>query len=78
AEKAFTRWSETTPGESSGYLLMIAVAIELDAVGFATLEALICGKPINAVLNDELPAIDDCYRFFAAAVRNLHAPAAGE
>lgn len=66
AEKAFTSWSQTTPGERSGYLLKIADAIEKDAVGFATLEALNCGKPINAVLNDEIPAIVDCYRFFMA------------
>ena len=78
AEKAFTSWSQTTPAERSGYLLKIADAIEKDAAGFATLEALNCGKPINAVLNDEIPAIVDCYRFFAGAVRNLHAPAAGE
>ncbi|OHV20055.1 MULTISPECIES: gamma-aminobutyraldehyde dehydrogenase [Rhizobium] len=78
AEKAFKNWSQTTPGERSGYLLKIADAIEKDAAGFATLEALNCGKPINAVLNDEIPAIVDCYRFFAGAVRNLHAPAAGE
>lgn len=64
AEKAFTSWSRTTPGERSGYLLKIADAIEKDSVGFATLEALNCGKPINAVLNDEIPAIVDCYRFF--------------
>ncbi|WP_160009037.1 gamma-aminobutyraldehyde dehydrogenase [Rhizobium sp. 18055] len=78
AEKAFKGWSQTTPGERSGYLLKIADAIEKDALGFATLEALNCGKPINAVLNDEMPAIVDCYRFFAGAVRNLHGPVAGE
>jgi aminobutyraldehyde dehydrogenase len=78
AEKAFDGWSRTTPGERSSYLLKIADAIERDAKGFATLEALNCGKPINAVLNDEIPAIVDCYRFFAGAVRNLHGPVAGE
>jgi aminobutyraldehyde dehydrogenase len=78
AEKAFKGWSQTTPSERSGYLLKIADAIEKDALGFATLEALNCGKPINAVLNDEIPAIVDCYRFFAGAVRNLHGPVAGE
>ncbi|HEV7317214.1 MAG TPA: gamma-aminobutyraldehyde dehydrogenase [Ensifer sp.] len=78
AEKAFTTWSQTTPGERSNYLLKIADAIEKDADGFAALEALNCGKPINAVKNDELPAIVDCWRFFAGAVRNLHAPTAGE
>ncbi|MGZ9722411.1 gamma-aminobutyraldehyde dehydrogenase [Rhizobium miluonense] len=78
AEKAFTGWSQTTPSQRSAYLLKIADAIERDAEGFATLEALNCGKPINAVLNDEIPAIVDCYRFFAGAVRNLHGPVAGE
>ncbi len=78
AEKAFVAWSQTTPSERSAYLLKIADAIEKDAQGFATLEALNCGKPINAVLNDEIPAIVDCYRFFAGAVRNLHGPVSGE
>ncbi|QPB19190.1 gamma-aminobutyraldehyde dehydrogenase [Rhizobium sp. 007] len=78
AGKAFKRWSQTTPAERSGYLLKIADAIEKDGQCFATLEALNCGKPINAVLNDEIPAIVDCYRFFAGAVRNLHGPVSGE
>lgn len=78
AGKAFKSWSQTTPSERSGYLLRIADAIEKDGQGFATLEALNCGKPVNAVLNDEIPAIVDCYRFFAGAVRNLHGPVSGE
>ena len=78
AEKAFTTWSRTTPGQRSNYLLRIAQAIEDDAAGFAALEALNCGKPINAVLNDEIPAIVDCWRFFAGAVRNMHGAVAGE
>ncbi|PZM08470.1 gamma-aminobutyraldehyde dehydrogenase [Rhizobium tubonense] len=78
AEKAFKSWAQTTPSQRSAYLLKIADAIEKDAEAFAALEALNCGKPINAVLNDEIPAIVDCYRFFAGAVRNLHGPVAGE
>src|SRR5205814_4791514 len=78
AEKAFATWSRTTPAQRSGYLLKIADRIEAEAREFAALEALNCGKPINAVLNDEIPAIVDCYRFFAGAVRNLHGPVAGE
>ena len=78
AEKAFASWSRTTPAERSGYLLKIADAIEKHADDFATLEALNCGKPINAVRNDELPAIIDCWRFFAGAVRTLTSPVAGE
>ncbi|MCV3763980.1 gamma-aminobutyraldehyde dehydrogenase [Rhizobium sp. TRM95796] len=78
ADKAFTTWSETTPAQRASYLLKIADAIEADALGFATLESLNCGKPINAALNDEIPAIADCFRFFAGAVRSQHGPVAGE
>lgn len=78
AERAFSGWSRTTPGQRSGYLLRIAQAIEDDADGFAALEALNCGKPINAVRNDEIPAIVDCWRFFAGAVRNMSSTVAGE
>ena len=76
AEEAFVSWSQTTPAQRSNYLLKIADAIEKDADGFAALESLNCGKPINAVLNDEIPAIVDCYRFFAGAVRSMHGPIA--
>lgn len=78
AETAFVQWSETTPAQRAGYLLKIAAAIEADALGFATLESLNCGKPINAALNDEIPAIVDCFRFFAGAIRAQHGPVAGE
>lgn len=78
AEKAFETWSRTTPAQRSAYLLKIADRIEAEAEEFAALEALNCGKPINAVLNDEIPAIVDCYRFFAGAVRTLPGAVAGE
>ena len=78
AAAAFVKWSRTTPAERSGYLLAIASRIEAEADAFAALEALNCGKPINAVKNDEIPAIVDCYRFFAGAVRCVPGNAAGE
>ena len=78
AEAAFKTWSRTTPAQRSGYLMKIAAAIEADAQGFAALEALNCGKPINAVLNDEIPAIADCWRFFAGAIRSMSATVSGE
>ena len=78
AEKAFASWSRTTPAQRSAYLLKIADRIEAEAQEFAALEALNCGKPINAVLNDEIPAIVDCYRFFAGAVRSMPGQVAGE
>ncbi|MCB1384844.1 MAG: gamma-aminobutyraldehyde dehydrogenase [Nitratireductor sp.] len=78
ARKAFGSWSRTTPGERSGYLMQIADRIEAEADEFSRLEALNCGKPINAVRNDEIPAIVDCYRFFAGAVRCMQGSLAGE
>jgi aminobutyraldehyde dehydrogenase len=78
AEKAFATWSRTTPAQRSGHLLRIADRIEAEAKEFAALEALNCGKPINAVLNDEIPAIVDCWRFFAGAVRSMPGQVAGE
>jgi aminobutyraldehyde dehydrogenase len=78
ARKAFESWSRTTPAERSGYLLRIADRIEAEADGFAALEALNTGKPVGAARNDELPAIVDCWRYFAGAVRNMHGAVAGE
>ncbi|TXH70931.1 MAG: gamma-aminobutyraldehyde dehydrogenase [Thiothrix sp.] len=78
AEQAFDHWSRTTPAQRSAYLLKIADELEAQADEFASLEALNCGKPINAVRNDEIPAIVDCYRFFASAVRCMPGNAAGE
>lgn len=78
ARTAFETWSRTTPSERSNYLLKIADAIESEIDSFAALEAQNCGKPINAVRNDEMPAIIDCYRFFAGAVRTMHGSSAGE
>lgn len=78
ADKAFDSWSRTTPAERSSYLLKIADAIEKESDAFAALEALNCGKPINAVKNDEMPSVIDCFRFFAGAIRTLQGPVAGE
>ena len=75
---AFEGWSRTTPAERSAALLRIADRIEAEADGFAALEALNCGKPINAMKGDEIPAIADCWRFFAGAVRCQHGAIAGE
>ena len=78
ADKAFATWSQTTPAERSALLLKLADALEREADAFAALEALNCGKPRIRALNDEIPAIVDCFRFFAGAARTLHGPLAGE
>src|SRR5262245_16403693 len=69
AAKAFPAWSRTTPAERAGLLLKLADAVEREGEDFATLEALNCGKPRIRVLQDEIPAIVDCFRFFAGAAR---------
>ena len=78
AAKAFKTWSRTTPAERSGLLLKLADAIDGEAEAFATVEALNCGKPRIRMLQDEMPAVSDCFRFFAGAVRNMHGAVAGE
>lgn len=78
AEKAFKTWAVTTPAERSALLLKLADAIERESESFAALEALNCGKPRLRVLQDEMPAIVDCFRFFAGAVRAMHGAVAGE
>src|SRR6478735_584249 len=78
AAAAFQCWSRTTPAERSALLLKLADAIERESEAFAALEALNCGKPRLRVLQDEMPAIVDCFRFFAGAVRAMHGAVAGE
>jgi aminobutyraldehyde dehydrogenase len=78
AHRAFDAWSETTPMERSRLLLKLADAIESRAEQFARLESLNCGKPYARALGDEIPAIADCFRFFAGAARTLQGPLAGE
>ncbi len=78
ARAAFAGWSATVPKDRAAALLQLADRLEANAAAFASIESQNCGKPYNAVLNDEIPAIADVFRFFAGAARNLHASAAGE
>jgi aminobutyraldehyde dehydrogenase len=71
AQAAYANWGQSTPQERSLLLLKLAERIEHEAAAFAKLESLNCGKPRARVLNDELPAIVDCFRYFAAAARCL-------
>lgn len=78
AARAFESWSLTTPSQRAAHLLKLADAIEREAEAFARLESLNCGKPYARVLEDEMPAIIDTFRFFAGATRCLTGSAAGE
>jgi aminobutyraldehyde dehydrogenase len=78
AARAFESWSETTPTERSRMLLRLADAVESRAEEFARIESLNCGKPYARALGDEIPAIADCFRFFAGAVRCMTGAVANE
>jgi aminobutyraldehyde dehydrogenase len=78
AGAAFRSWGQTTPQERSLLLLRLADRLEQDGAAYADVESLNCGKPRARVLPDELPAIVDCFRFFAGAARVLGGSAADE
>ena len=78
ASRAFSTWSQTTPGERAGVLLKLADVIDANAEQFARLESLNCGKPYARALGDEMPTIADCFRYFAGAARCMTGSIAGE
>lgn len=78
AEDAFNSWGKTTPAERSELLLKLADKIDQNSETLARLESLNCGKPFQAALEDELPAIVDTFRFFAGAARCMTGSAANE
>ena len=78
AHRAFEGWSETTPMERSRLLLKLADAIESRGEEFARLGSLNCGKPYTRALGDEMPAIVDCFRYFAGAARCIGGTVANE
>ncbi|GGR25666.1 gamma-aminobutyraldehyde dehydrogenase [Deinococcus ruber] len=78
AQHAFTSWSQTTPKDRAALLLQLADRIDAQAERFARLEADNCGKPYSAVLNDEIGAVSDTFRFFAGATRTMQGALAGE
>jgi betaine-aldehyde dehydrogenase len=78
ARRAFETWGSTTPKERSLMLLALADAIEEHGDEIAELEARNAGKPLQAVKDDEIPAIVDPLRFFAGAARLQEGKAAGE
>jgi len=78
AEAAFDGWAGTAPRERAALLLKIAEGIEREAADYASLESRNTGKPLAAMLNDEMPAIADVFRYFAGACRIPQGLAAGE
>jgi betaine-aldehyde dehydrogenase len=78
ARSAFETWSVTTPMERYNALLKLADALEGRAEELGKIEATNAGKPLQAFMDDEVPALVDNIRYFAGAARNMEGKAAGE
>ena len=78
AEDAFTGWSRTAPRDRALLLTRIAQGLEAQAADYAALESRNTGKPLAAMLNDEMPAIADVFSYFAGVCRVPQGLAAGE
>ena len=78
AEAAFDGWAGTAPRDRAALLLRIADGLEREAAAYASLESRNTGKPLAAMLNDEMPSIADVFRYFAGACRIPQGLAAGE
>src|ERR671929_1808557 len=78
ARAAFGAWSITTPSDRSLALLKLADALEEHGDEIAELESANAGKPLQAVKDDEIPAMVDNLRFFAGAARSMEGKSAGE
>ena len=78
AKAAFPDWSTTTPSERATAMLKLADLLDEHAEELSDLEAADAGKPRNAFLEDEMPAVSDTLRFFAGAARVPEGQAAAE
>jgi aminobutyraldehyde dehydrogenase len=78
AEAAFAGWARTAPRERAALLGRIADHIDTQAGAYAALESRNTGKPLAAMLGDEMPSIADVFRFFAGVCRSPQGLAAGE
>jgi len=78
AAAAALTWRNNPPQARAALLMRLADAIDAQGDELARLESLNTGKPLHLVLQDEMPAISDCFRFFASASRCMTGPLAGE
>jgi betaine-aldehyde dehydrogenase len=78
AKRAFPGWAATPPGERAAALFKLADALDEHAEEMADLEAADAGKPRAAFLEDEMPVVSDCLRFFGGAGRVMEGKAASE
>ncbi len=78
ANAAFPAWKRKSFADRAAVLYKFADRIDEKAELLAKLESLNCGKPYQRMLEDEMPAISDHFRFFAGACRCMSGSATGE
>ena len=78
ADAASEGWARMAPKDRAAMLLRVADHLESGGAEYAALESQNTGKPLAAMLNDEIPAIADVLRFCAGAARTQQGIAAGE
>jgi betaine-aldehyde dehydrogenase len=78
ARRAFETWSRTTPRDRSERLLALADLIDEHSDELCAIESADAGKPLRAVIDEEMPGNPDHLRFFAGAARNMEGKAAAE
>ncbi|WP_444543289.1 aminobutyraldehyde dehydrogenase [Longimycelium tulufanense] len=78
AQRAFTTWRRTSPGDRSRALLRVADALEERAEELIDAECTDTGKPRHIVAEEEVAPTVDQLRFFAGAARMLEGRASGE
>jgi betaine-aldehyde dehydrogenase len=79
ARRAFEGgWSTATPSVRSLAMLKLADLVEEHGQELAELESDNAGKPLKAMVEDEIPFLVDNLRFFAGAARALQGPVSGE
>jgi len=78
ANAAFPAWKRKSFADRADILYKFADRIDQKAELLAKLESINCGKPFQRMLEDEMPAISDHFRFFAGASRCMSGSASGE
>lgn len=78
ANMAFAGWKKKSFADRADILFQFADRIEKKGDLLARLESINCGKPLQQMIEDEIPAIVDHFRFFAGASRCMSGSASGE
>lgn len=75
AERAFPNWSSCGVNRRSRILLRLADIVEQSLSSFARAESVDNGKPMSAVVAQDMPRVHSDFRFFATAILHESASA---